>query len=190
MTAAGPTAKAGAAAPAVAIVPPASSSEPGRESARRDDLRILRALRKIIRGIDLYSKELATTAGITTPQLVCLLAIVQAGSATVTSIGREIHVSPSTVVGILDRLEEKGLIRRDRDREDRRLVSVTATAEGMRVASESPSPLQKTLAEALEALPQEEQAAIARSLERIVALMEAEHIDASPILATGPLVKP
>lgn len=165
------------------------------ELLRQDDpekpnLRILRAIRRIIRGVDLYSKELTASTRITTPQLMCLLSVVQAGSMTATSISREIHVSPSTVVGILDRLEEKGLIRRERNRDDRRVVAVTATNEGCRIAQQAPSPLQKTLADALGSLPLDEQTKIAGSLERIVNLMEAQHIDAAPILDTGPLNQP
>jgi DNA-binding MarR family transcriptional regulator len=165
-------------------------SSAGHAEAEQPNLRILRAIRRIIRGVDLYSKQLTATTRITTPQLMCLLSVVKAGSMTATSISREIHLSPSTVVGILDRLEEKKLVRRQRNREDRRVVTVVATDEGRRTAQEAPSPLQKTLADALGALPKPEQAEIARSLERVVALMEAQHIDAAPILETGPLNKP
>ncbi|MEX0958444.1 MAG: MarR family transcriptional regulator [Burkholderiales bacterium] len=147
-------------------------------------------MRRIIRSVDLYSKELAATTGMTAPQLVCLLTIVEHRSITATAISREIHLSPSTVVGILDRLEEKGLVKRERGTDDRRVVSVTATEAGDRLASQSPSPLQKTLADELAALPESEQATIARSLERVVNLMEAQHIDAGPILDTGPIDAP
>jgi DNA-binding MarR family transcriptional regulator len=151
------------------------------------DLRILTALRRIIRSVDLYSKHLSATNHITAPQLVCLLTVVSRGSVSATSISREVHLSASTVVGILDRLEEKGLIVRTRMREDRRIVQVTATEQGRALAQAAPSPLQKTLARALNGLPELEQATIALSLERIVALMEVEALDASPILDTGPI---
>lgn len=151
------------------------------------DLRILRSLRRIIRCVDLYSKQLSVSNRITTPQLVCLLAVVNNGPLTATAISREVHLSASTVVGILDRLEEKGLIARIRDRNDRRVVQVSATGAGVALSRQAPSPLQKTLANALNTLPELEQATIALSLERIVALMEAQGIDASPILATGPI---
>jgi DNA-binding MarR family transcriptional regulator len=151
------------------------------------DLRILRSLRRIIRCVDLYSKQLSVSNQITTPQLVCLLAVVNNGPLTATAISREVHLSASTVVGILDRLEEKGLITRIRDRNDRRVVQVSATGAGVALSRQAPSPLQKTLANALNTLPELEQATIALSLERIVALMEAQGIDASPILATGPI---
>jgi DNA-binding MarR family transcriptional regulator len=154
------------------------------------DLRILTALRRIIRSVELHSKQLAATYNITAPQLVCLLTIVARGTVTATTIARDVHLSPSTVVGILDRLEEKGLITRTRLREDRRLVHVVATAKGASLAQSAPSPLQQALARALARLPELEQATIALSLERIVALMEVEKLDASPILAAGPITPP
>jgi len=156
-------------------------------AAVRYDLRILRALRRIIRGVDLYSRHLAATHSITTPQLVCLLHLANNGPVTATAISREVQLSASTVVGILDRLEEKGLIVRERSREDRRLVRVSATAAGIALAQRAPSPLQQTLADALNELPELEQATIALSLERIVLLMEAPEVDASPILETAPV---
>lgn len=153
----------------------------------RYDLRILRSLRRIIHSVDLYSKQLAATNQITAPQLICLLHVVNNGPVSATTIGREVHLSPSTVVGILDRLEEKGLVERQRSREDRRIVRITATREGIELTKKAPSPLQQTLANTLSELPELEQATIALSLERIVSLMEAPEVDAAPILATGPL---
>lgn len=154
------------------------------------DLRILTALRRIIRSVELHSKQLAATNNITAPQLVCLLTIVGRGTVTATTIARDVHLSPSTVVGILDRLEEKGLITRTRLPEDRRVVHVVATAKGVTLAQSAPSPLQQALARALARLPEPEQATIALSLERIVALMEVEELDASPIPAAGPITPP
>lgn len=161
-----------------------------RHQSERLDLRVLSSLRRIIRSVDLHSKELATKTGITAPQLVCLLTLVEHGAITATTISREVFLSPSTVVGILDRLEEKKLVTRERSTKDRRLVTLSVTEEGRRVAAHAPSPLQDTLTEALSALPLNEQIEIAQSLERVVSLMEAQHIDAAPILATGPIVKP
>jgi len=148
----------------------AAKSDPSQQY----DLRILRALRRITRSIALHSRQLSAVSHITAPQLMCLRTVMANGPMTATAISREMHVSPSTVVGILDRLEDKGLIRRERGREDRRIVFVTATDAGRELAQGAPSPLQKHLAEALNALPELEQATITLSLERIVALMEQE----------------
>jgi DNA-binding MarR family transcriptional regulator len=151
------------------------------------DLRVLRALRRIMRSVEQYSRQLAATSQITAPQLICLMEIAGSGPMTATAISRAVHLSPSTVVGILDRLAEKGWVVRDRDTDDRRVIHVSVTERGRMLLQHAPSPLQRTLAEALNGLPELEQATIALSLERVVALMEAQKIDAAPILTTGPI---
>jgi len=151
------------------------------------DLRVLRSLRRIMRCVEQYSRQLSISSHITTPQLICLMEIASSGPVTATRLGRTVHLSTSTVVGIIDRLEEKGWATRERDKIDRRIVHVAATDRGRELLEHAPSPLQRTLATALNGLPELEQATIALSLERIVGLMEAQGIDASPILTTGPI---
>ena len=154
------------------------------------DIRILSALRRITRAIAVHSRQLAAYSNVTAPQLICLGAIVENGPITATAISRKIHVSPSTVVDILDRLEDKGWIRRERGKEDRRIVFITATEAGIELVRATPSPIQTKLTDALKDLPETEQAAITTSLEKIVMLMEAHSVvahevsnePASPIL--------
>jgi DNA-binding MarR family transcriptional regulator len=173
-------------------IPTGPTQDNGRapNTAERYDLRVLRSIRRIIRRVDMYSKQLEMQSHITAPQLVCLLAVVNNGAMTATSLAREIHLSPSTVVGILDRLEDKGLVVREREKTDRRIVRVSVTPAGIDLARTVPSPLHQTLTEGLDALPEPEQAAIALALEQVVELMEAEHLDSAPILETGPIFKP
>jgi len=112
---------------------------------------------------------------------------VEEGPLNSSAISKSIFLSPSTIVGILDRLESRGLVSRERDSNDRRIVKVTASDEGMKLAEAAPSPLQDSLANALKQLPELEQATIALSLQRIVDLMEAEQLEAAPILETDQL---
>ncbi len=142
--------------------------------------RVMRSLRRIIHAVDIYSRRLRSDHDITTSQLVTLQAIAERPMI-VAQIAREIHVTPSTLVGILDRLEVKGLIARTRDREDRRLVQVMLSDKGREFLTRAPSPLQATLADALFALPQEEQTIIAASLETIVQMMEAKSAVDGPL---------
>lgn len=138
------------------------------------DLRILRSLRRITRSIALHSRRLSAESSITSPQLVCLRTVIEKGPLTATAISREIHVSPSTIVGVLDRLEDKGLVLRERSKEDRRIVFVSATESGRELAQKTPSPLQQKLSEALKQLPESEQLQITLSLERVMALIDAD----------------
>ncbi len=157
----------------------------GKISKKRHDLMILQALRRIIRAIDIHSRQLSAKYNITVPQLVCLLTIVEKKKLTVATLAKEIHLSPSTAVGVLDRLEDKKLIIRKRDKKDRRVVMVSASAKGKEYSKSAPSPLQDKLADSLLNLSELEQMTISLSLNRIVELMEAEEIDASPILKLG-----
>lgn len=150
------------------------------------DTRILLSLRKIIHAVDSYSRKLRSQHGITLPQLMCLMSIVDRdGDVCTSDIGRDIHVSSSTVVGILDRLESKGLATRQRCTQDRRRVLVRLTHEGKTMVRNAPSPLQKELSDALAALPRLEQMAIALSLEKIVVLMGADKTENVPLLGAS-----
>jgi len=158
-----------------------------RRDNRRHEIEILTSLRRIIRAVDIHSRKLKTAHDLTAPQLVCLLTVAERGPVTATELARSVHLSASTLVGILDRLEAKSLIRRARGSDDRRVVHVEATPRGRSVSRRAPSPLQDGLASALRRLPRGEQATIADSLSRIVDLMEARDIEAAPILDTGKL---
>ncbi len=166
-------------------LPTTSMSQP--VPATRYDLRVLQALRQIIRAVDLHSRQLLGQHEITGPQLITLLTVEEYEPVTASAIAGHIHLSPSTVIGILDRLETKGLIRRDRDLKDRRLVQISLTEQGKVLARNAPSPLHDTLTEAMSKLPENELVMIAESLERIVGLMQMQHLDAAPILEAGPI---
>ncbi|MGB2822616.1 MAG: MarR family transcriptional regulator [Phycisphaerae bacterium] len=158
-------------------------------SEDRHDLRILYAVRQIIRRIDMDSRKLAAEHRITGPQLVSLITIAEKGPLTATGIARHVHLSASTMVGILDRLESKGLVERHRDARDRRLLYVHATDAGRALVQEAPYPLQYSLQRAFRRLSERQQKQTAASLERLVRLMGADEIEAEPMLKIGPIGK-
>jgi DNA-binding MarR family transcriptional regulator len=150
-------------------------------------LRVLQALRQVIRAIDLHSRHLLAQYKITGPQLITLLTVKKYEPVTASAIARHIHLSPSTVIGILDRLEVKGFITRDRDLKDRRFIWISLTEQGKVLASNAPSPLHDILADAIFKLPEVELVTIVESLERIVGLMQMHHGKTAPTLETGPI---
>lgn len=150
-----------------------------------NETRIFRAMRKMIRAIDIHSHKLSTQHHITSPQLVCLHAIQSLQECTISQLSKTVQLSPSTLVGIIDRLELKSFVKRTRDKKDRRNVKITLTHHGEKIVSGSPSPLQDTLSNKFSKLDELEQNTIVLALERVVRLMSAENIDAAPILETG-----
>jgi DNA-binding MarR family transcriptional regulator len=137
-------------------------------------LRILTALRRIIRAVDIHSRKLNDEVHVTAPQMLCLYCLDHEGPMTQSRLSGAVNLGVSTVNGIIDRLESKGLVTRERSREDRRKVFVTVTDAGHALTQAAPALLQDRLSRALQKLPASERIAIAESLERVVALMESE----------------
>jgi DNA-binding MarR family transcriptional regulator len=148
-------------------------------------LRILVALRKVIRAVNLYSYDLSRKLGLTTPQLVCLHAVEKMGNITLTQLTQAVNLSASTVNGIVDRLEAKQYLIRQRSSRDQRRVHLLLTEAGRSIISSSPALLQDQLSNSLAGLPEAELLTVTHSLERIVELMGSKNMDASPNLFPG-----
>lgn len=148
---------------------------------------VLITLRRLIRATDLHSKQLVKTAGLTAPQLLLLQAIREKGQVTIGALAREISLSQATVTTILDRLEKRGLVYRERSSEDKRKVHAYLTDKGMDFIRDAPTPLQEHFVRQFRDLREWEQSMIISSLQRVALMMDAEHIDASPVLDVGDL---
>jgi DNA-binding MarR family transcriptional regulator len=146
---------------------------------------ILRSLRRIMRAVDLYSRKLVTETGLSGPQLVCLRELARFGPMQSSHLAQSVNLSPATVTGILDRLESRALIARERQLADKRRVLVSLTEPGREALSEAPPALQDSFLFKLRALPVRQQAAIDTTLKQIVSMMAAEDLDAAPMLIAG-----
>lgn len=143
---------------------------------------VLRSIRRITRAIDLYSRKLSASCDLTGPQLACLRELARSDETATTQLADAVSLSPATVTGILDRLEQGGLVARQRHREDKRRVMVGLTDAGRDVLRRAPPLLQDGFTQRFRALQAASQAQLDRALQEIVAMMEAEDIDASPML--------
>lgn len=148
---------------------------------------VLITLRRLIRATDLHSKQLVKTAGLTAPQLLLMQAIREKGQVTIGALAKEISLSQATVTTILDRLEKRGLVYRERSSEDKRKVHAYLTDKGMDFIRDAPTPLQEHFIRQFRDLREWEQSMIISSLQRVALMMDAEHIDASPVLDVGDL---
>lgn len=78
----------------------------------------------------------------------------------------------------------RGLVERTPGAADRRTLLVALSAAGREIVGRAPSLLQDRFRRELGQLARWEQLAILSNLERVAALMEAEHLDAAPHLVT------
>lgn len=80
---------------------------------------IVRSYRPLLAGIDL-----------TYPQYIVMLTLWQDGPGTTRHIAERLKLAPNAITPLIDRLEVAGLVRRERDTKDRRVVHVMLTEKG------------------------------------------------------------
>ena len=169
---------------------PRRTMEPGTQLAHD----VLRTIRQIVRRISEHSRSLTREAGLTVPQLVCLKAVgdleENETEITVKMVAERVHLAPATVSRIVDRLTNTALVLRERRSKDRRKVCLSLTAAGIERHQTLPTPLQDSFVRRLMDLEEGERIALLESLRRVSELMEAEGLDAAPMLTPGADVKP
>jgi len=148
---------------------------------------VVKAIRKIVRAIDLRSREVSRQTGLTIPQIVVLQGIRDLGEVTTKALSANADLSSATVVTILDKLEEKGLIERYRSVSDRRIVHARLTSQGEVVTTDLPGLLHDEFEKNFDALSSEDRKQLVSAIERIAEMMNAHQLDAAPILMTGKL---
>ena len=151
---------------------------------------ILIALRRITRAIDLQSKKLVKKSGLTAPQLVIMQALRKDGQMSPSALARAVSLSQATISTILDRLAKQDLVRRARSETDKRVVLACLTDKGLEAAQAAPELLQSGFLREFRKLQDWERGMLIASLQRIAEMMDAEELDASPILESGELDAP
>jgi DNA-binding MarR family transcriptional regulator len=140
--------------------------------------------------MDLRSRQLEKSVGLTVPQLIVLKELAEAGGLPIGLIAKRVSLSQATVTTIVDRLEHRGAITRQRAESDRRKVYVQLTPVGSELIEKSPTILQEEFLEAFEDLELWEQSQMLATLQRVASMMNAQKIPAQPLLTVDPLPEP
>lgn len=137
---------------------------------------VLDNLRRVFQVVHGYSKRAERVGGLTGPQLWAVTVLSESEPVRVSELARRMYLDPSTVVGILDRLETRGLVSRTRSREDRRVVTVALTGKGRRLVSKVPEVAQGLLLTGLEGLSPRDLKAVSDGLEVLVRILGAHRL--------------
>ena len=143
---------------------------------------VLVSLRQIMRATDLHSKRMIKECGLTIPQIMVLRAINTLGDVTVRRVAQNVSLSQATVTTILNRLEDRGLIARVRCAGDKRIVNARLTEAGREMLAGAPPLLHEKFINRFEALEDWEKTQLLSALQRVATMMDAETIDAAPVL--------
>ncbi|MDA3938664.1 MAG: MarR family transcriptional regulator [Spirochaetia bacterium] len=148
---------------------------------------VVSTIRQIIRAIDLQSKQLSKRYGLTGPQLIILKEIYKSPEKKLSEISRQVSLSQATVTSILDRLEQQGFAKRQRNHSDKRKVNIILNDKAKTILDSNPSMFQEEFSSRFEELADWEKSMILSSLQRLAEMLNAEKIESPPILASGPL---
>ena len=102
-------------------------------------------------------------------------------------LAADMSLSQATVTTILDRLEKRQLVFRKRSQSDKRKVHAYLTDAALEMLKNAPIPLQDRFTREFSKLQEWEQTMIISSLKRVAQMMDAQHLDASPVLDIGML---
>ncbi len=137
---------------------------------------IMLSLRRIIKSLQDYSQKVSSHFGITGPQLWVLKTVYENGSLSLGELSKRMYLNPSTITGVVDRLEKKQYVLRDRSEKDRRVIKVQLTPKGNRLVKRAPKPIQGKMIYGLRKLEEDKIFLIYESVGKLVEIMEAKDV--------------
>ena len=138
---------------------------------------IIDNIRRVFQVVNEQSKRAEKDTGITGPQLWAIKTIAQFAPIKGTDLARRMHLHPTTIVGILDRLEARALVVKTRSTVDRRIVEVELTEAGQALVSSAPEVAQGLLVKGLETLSSDKLSRISDALEELVDILGAKEVE-------------
>ncbi|MDD4933839.1 MAG: MarR family transcriptional regulator [Methylacidiphilaceae bacterium] len=161
---------------------------PTRYKGSPEEIRALNCYIKLTRASETLAAALRAPLareGLTTGQLGVLEALLHLGPMNERELGRKLLRSGGNITVVVDNLERRGLVGRERSREDRRCVTVALTPEGLRfIRGVFPGHAARITA-VLSALSPEEQRELGRLCRKLGRGAEAEDVLPHRAMASG-----
>ncbi|UII19224.1 MarR family winged helix-turn-helix transcriptional regulator [Fulvivirga ligni] len=151
-----------------------------------DSSNIIINIRKLVRHVNLESKKIQKNYGISIPQLLTLKYLQDKVDfkATHGEISRYLNLNNSTVTGIVNRLALKGLIAKEQDQRDKRVVYAVLTPGAHQIIKDSPQLMHDELSEKLSHLTPEKISQIEQAFQLVIEVMGIQNLEANPMLGS------
>lgn len=135
-------------------------------------LGFMRLLWAVTHELESASKRMHARLGVTGPQRLVLRIVGHHGRISPGDLAEVLHVHPSSLTGVLRRLEEAELIRRESDPFDRRRALLGLTRRGMRLNDQREGTIEAAVAKTLSKMSKERVAATRSVLKAMAAALE------------------
>ncbi|MCQ4304313.1 MarR family transcriptional regulator [Stutzerimonas frequens] len=134
------------------------------------EMPLFQAMRRLQQDAEVHAKRLARFGGLSPVQLMILQVLASEGQMTASALSRRVSLTAATLSGQLDRLEERGLLQRQRDDQDRRRQWLLLSDSGRELLEDAPALLPPEFRARFAALPQWERHALTAALLRAAEL--------------------
>ena len=117
-------------------------------------LRVLKKFRIIYGSVRQHFREVEQICGVTGSQLWILQEVAKTPGIGISELAHRLSIHQSTGSQLVEKLVGRGLINKERSKEDQRRVGLQVTGEALRLLVNAPGPAEGVLPEALQALPE------------------------------------
>lgn len=131
-------------------------------------LQVLKKFRIIYGSVRQHFREIENTCGVTGSQLWILQEMAKTPGIGVTELAERLSIHQSTGSQLVEKLVARGLVNKERSKEDQRRVGLQMTEEASRLLRNAPGPAEGILPEALQALPESALLALDNSLKDVI----------------------
>ncbi len=145
---------------------------------------IIDNLRRVFQILNEQSKKVEKETGLTSPQLWTIKTINESSPINVSDLANKLYLHPTTVIGIIDRLEKQDLVTRCRSKDDRRVVWIELTDKGNNLIKSAPEVAQGLLVSGLEVISANNLMEIDKSMKHLVKIFGAQKIPPKLIRST------
>ncbi|MDH5535164.1 MAG: MarR family transcriptional regulator [Betaproteobacteria bacterium] len=142
------------------------------------ELDVRRKLRILFSSAKLQSREITERCGVSAGQLWALSEVDTQPGLCVSDLAKLLYIKNSTVSNLLDRLEQRGWVRRERSGKDQRVVRLFLTTTGSKLVVDSPVPPRGIVSEALRLISLDSLESLDHSLDEVVARLALKDIGA------------
>jgi len=139
-----------------------------RAADSSDSRTVLDAIRRIVRALRLASRAAEKEAGLSGAQLFVLQKLSGEHGISINEIAARTLTHQSSVSVVVQRLVERGLVRRKQSTRDARRLELELTAKGIRAAGSRPDLAQVSLIKALDSMSASQRGTLARLMSELV----------------------
>jgi MarR family transcriptional regulator, organic hydroperoxide resistance regulator len=138
---------------------------------------VLKKFRLVFRSAKKHFQWVEQRCGVSGAQLLAMWELGERPGMRVSELASALSIHQSTASNMLDKLEGRSLIRRERSEHDQRVVKLFLTESGREVVAKAPQPARGVLVAALDGMPTESLCELEKQLDALIQGMKVRDRD-------------